>query len=146
MGSYICHERLPDSLIPNCCVRFCKKSVLDFIPETTEVSKMEKIKHSCKNSKLIKNEFVLMCNICLIDEIKDVVKIIKLLSYDLGTDDIVSKLTLTLRLFKYMLSDEQISLISKLNKKYGRLSNEEGFCITLLWSSIVHVYINYDLA
>lgn len=136
-NSFYSFENNEFFLFPSCTRK--PKYCYDFIPNYNE-DKMDILVYSSNSLSITNNKSIVFCNISLIQDIQDVVCLVRNLSvYFTNTDDLIDNLTSSIRENSDRLSTLQVKKILDLYNNYGLGINEESYCITLLWSSITFV-------
>ena len=81
---------------------------------------------------------VIVCNICLIKNIDDVILFIeKLFEKLLTSENVTEKLSQSIILHKHLINDSQITRLSRLHQRYSNINDMHGYAITILRTSFL---------
>ena len=130
------------SLIPECnCIRntFTDHDPHDFIVSNENCHRI--VKASNNKPFLCSNELVIVCKICVIENIEDTVSLMdELFSILLTTENVTDKIYFSIILHKHLISDSQIAKLSRIYNQYAKNYDKYAYAITTLWISIVKAY------
>lgn len=90
--------------------------------------------------KLYCNEMVIVCRICLIEKIVDVVTFIEeMFNIFKSPENVTDNILKSLKMYNHLICDKQLTLLSRIHKQYSKKSDINAYAITTLWLVVVKV-------